>query len=103
MPIEVEHGSVVCSRCGTAYGRRKGNFPASYAPLYKGIGYLPVCRECIGDIFAKYLSECGDSKLALHQLCRKFDVYWNDGVYDAVEKKNSKRLVMMQISPMADN
>lgn len=94
MPIEVEHGSVVCSRCGTAYGRRKGNFPASYAPLYKGIGYLPVCRECIGDIFAKYLSECGDSKLALHQLCRKFDVYWNDAVYDAVEKKNSKRSIV---------
>ena len=43
MAIEINSERAICARCGTAYGKRKGNFPVSYAATHKGIGpsYLP--------------------------------------------------------------
>ena len=92
--IEVNASSSTCRKCGTAYGRLKGYFPVSYSYLYKGTGYLPYCKECVDGMFAAYLLECKDSKVAVRQMCRKLDLYWNEKVYEAVEKQNSTRSMM---------
>lgn len=92
--IEVNASSSTCRKCGTAYGRLKGYFPVSYSYLYKGTGYLPYCKECVDGMFAAYLAECKDSKMAVRQMCRKLDLYWNEKVYEAVEKQNSTRSMM---------
>lgn len=94
MPIEVDSGTIVCSKCGTSYGRRKGNFPASYAVLYKGLGYIPVCKNCIDNMYNKYLAECGNAKDAVRQMCRKLDLYWSEAAFDTVGKKNTTRSMM---------
>lgn len=47
MAIEVSSDKAVCTKCGTEYSRRKGYFPVSYALLHKGIGYIPVCKDCM--------------------------------------------------------
>lgn len=92
--IEVNASSSTCRKCGTAYGRLKGYFPVSYSYLYKGTGYLPYCKECVDGMFADYLSECKDPKMAVRQMCRKLDLYWSEKVYEAVEKQNSTRSMM---------
>ena len=92
--IEVNASSSTCRKCGTAYGRLKGYFPVSYSYLYKGTGYLPYCKDCVDGMFAAYLQECKDSKVAVRQMCRKLDLYWSEKVYDAVEKQNSTRSMM---------
>lgn len=92
--IEVNASSSICRKCGTAYSRLKGYFPVSYSYLYKGTGYLPYCKECVDGMFASYLAECQDSKKAVRQMCRKLDLYWNEKVYEAVEKQNSTRSMM---------
>lgn len=94
MPIEVNSASVVCTRCGTPYGRRKGYFPVSYAVLHKGIGYIPVCKDCIESLYSGYLSQCNNAKDAVRQVCRKLDLYWSDNVYGIVERKNTTRSMM---------
>ena len=94
MALEFDSDRFVCCRCGTAYGRRKGYFPVSYGALYRGIGYLPYCRTCVDSIFNDYLTQCGDPKMALRQLCRKLDLYWNAQVYDSVEKKATTRTLV---------
>lgn len=94
MGIEVNSSNVVCSRCGTAYSRRKGYFPVSYATLYRGIGYMTVCKDCIDEMYEKYLSICGDSKAAVRQMCRKLDLYWNDNVFEIVSRKSTTRTMM---------
>ena len=94
MAIEVVGDKAICCRCGTAYGRRKGYFPVSYAALYKGVGYLPYCRNCIDTMYNEYLSSCGDAKMAVRQMCRKLDLYWNASVFDSVEKKATTRTMM---------
>ena len=94
MPIEIDNDRTVCYRCGTAYGRRKGNFPVCYATLYRGSGYMPYCRNCVETMYQEYLSESNDAKKAVRQLCRKLDLYWNEQIFDSVEKKATTRTLM---------
>lgn len=94
MGIEVNSSSCICSRCGIAYGKRKGYFAVSYASLYKGIGYMTVCKECVDSIYNNYLSIIGDPRRAVRQVCRKLDLYWADSVFDMVEKKSVARSMM---------
>lgn len=92
--IEVNGTNVACTRCGNMYGKRKGFFPVSYSPMYKGTGYLGVCKKCIEEIYSVYLSQCKDPKMAVRQVCRKLDLYWNESIYDTVEKRNTTRSLM---------
>lgn len=94
MGIEVNASSAICSKCGRAYGRRKGNFQVNYGQLYKGIGYVSVCKDCIDTMYNSYLAQCNNTKDAVRQMCRKLDLYWNDKVYEVVERKSTTSTVM---------
>lgn len=94
MAIEIAQSSVPCCKCGRAYKGRRGFFPVSYAVLYKGIGYIPVCKECIDKMYNDYLIECGNSKDACRQVCRKLDLYWNEDIFAAADKRSSARTMM---------
>lgn len=94
MPIEVNSSNIVCSKCGKSYGRRKGYFPVNYGVLYKGIGYVTVCKECIDTMYNSYLSQCNNARDAVRQMCRKLDLYWNDKVFEIVERKSTTSTMM---------
>lgn len=94
MAIEMTSDRAICSRCGTAYGRRKGNFPVSYAALYKGTGYLHVCKTCVDTMYNNYLAQSNDPRSAVRQVCRKLDLFWSDALYEATVKKNTPRTMM---------
>lgn len=96
MAIEMSSDVAICSRCGKKYSRRKGYFPVSYAVLHKGIGHIPVCKECIDTMYNTYLAQCNNAKDAVRQLCRKLDLYWSESVYDLVQRKSTTRSVMTQ-------
>lgn len=94
MAIEVSSSTIVCSKCGMGYGKRAGNFYKCHGQNYKGIGYLTVCKKCVDGLFDKYLLSCADAKLAMRQLCRKLDLYWNEDAYNYVFMRNvTKNLV----------
>lgn len=92
--LELSSTAAVCRRCGQAYGRLKGNFSTSYAPLYKGVGYLPYCKTCVDEMFNLYMIACNDSKMAVRQMCRKLDLYWSDTAFEYIEKRNNQRTIM---------
>lgn len=96
MAIELTSDRAICAKCGMAYSRRKGYFPVSYAVQHKGIGHIPVCKTCIDDMYDKYLAQCNDPKLAVRQMCRKLDLYWNDNTYEVVARKSAPRSMMTQ-------
>lgn len=90
--LEISSNSVICRRCGEAYGRNKGNFLVSYAALYKGTGYLPYCKKCVEELFDTYLNNGAPSAAdAVRQVCRKLDLYWNENIFRSVEKTNTVR------------
>ena len=96
MAISMSSDRAVCVKCGTEYSRRKGYFPVSYASLYKGLGYIPVCGKCIDAMYNSYLSQCNNARDAVRQVCRKLDLFWSDTVYERAEKKSTTRSVMLQ-------
>ena len=90
----METDKVICTRCGKAYAKRRGNFRVSYASSHKGIGYIPICGECIDSMYNTYLSQCNSAKDAVRQMCRKLDLYWNESAFDSIEKKSTNRTIM---------
>lgn len=96
MAIEISSDRAVCYKCGTGYSRYKGYFPVSYASSYKGVGYIPICKSCIDNMYNSYLSQCNDAKAAVRQMCRKLDLYWSESVYEVVSRKSTTRTMMTQ-------
>jgi hypothetical protein len=94
MAIEVATSNAICSRCGTMYGRRRGNFSVNYGALYKGTGYLTTCKDCVDNIFTSYMEQTNDPRKSTRQVCRKLDLYWSDKIYDWAEKKSTDRTIM---------
>lgn len=92
--LDLNVSSSQCRRCGKAYGRLKGNFPASYAHLYKGVGFMPYCRSCVDEMYDTYLLTCKDPKKATRQMCRKLDLYWNEAIYEYVSLRSASRSIM---------
>ena len=96
MAIEVNSDKAQCYKCGAEYSRRKGYFPVSYALQHKGVGYIPICKECIDNMYNAYLSQCNDAKMAVRQMCRKLDLFWSENVYEIVSRKSTTRSMMTQ-------
>lgn len=94
MSLEVGSLEAICSRCGKKYPHRKGNFSVCYGDSYRGVGYLHICKQCIENMYNKYLSQCNDSRKAVRQMCRKLDLYYSDSIYNSVENKTTKHTIM---------
>lgn len=102
MALEISSSTVVCAKCGTGFGRRAGNFYKSYAQNYKGINHLTICKKCTDELFENYLTSCADAKLAMRQVCRKLDIYWNEEAYEYVLQRNvTKNLVSAYMQRMS--
>lgn len=92
--VEINAGSTVCRMCGTAYGKLSGYFYKSLAQLYKGTGYLSICKGCLDYLYDGYLAQCNSPRDAARQVCRKLDLYWDESVYNRIEKDNNSRTIM---------
>lgn len=94
MAMEINTDKAICTKCGIAYGRHKGYFPVSYSLLYKGTGYMPICRKCLDDMYNAYLAECNNQADAVRQMCRKLDLYWSDEIFRMATVKSANRSTM---------
>ena len=94
-----------CCCCGVEYPQRKNNFLKTTSVLYRGNdGYFPICRRCMEDFYAKYLETTGDAYTALRIICRQWDIYINDAIFNRVAKSaydNSKVAKLVQYSSLA--
>lgn len=96
-PVEdyAQSRNYYCCRCGLAYKSPVGNFPASHSPMYRGAGYYPMCRKCVDELYDDYRSELGSDRAAVRRLCMKMDLYWNDDIYNTVERQAGVRSRIM--------
>lgn len=76
----------ICCRCGMAHSRLKGFFPASHSPTYRGLGYIPICFDCIDKMYGAYRDKLDSSKSAVKMMCMKLDLYWSEQVFSIAEK-----------------
>lgn len=92
--IEVTPSVAICRMCGTAYGKLNGYFYKCYNQIYKGNGYMPICKHCVDNLYEDFLRESKDPRLACHQICRKFNIYWSDDIYNGVITGSPARSVI---------
>lgn len=86
----------VCARCGTRYPKRKGNFAVCYAALYRGIGTLSVCKNCVDAMYTQYFQQARKPEDAIRQVCRKLDLYYDEAIYQSVVAKSVPRTLIDQ-------
>lgn len=85
-PTTMSNQKWYCPRCGTAFSRQKGYFPVSHSPMYRKTGYLCWCSDCVEEMYDHYREVLGDDKAAMRRMCMKLDLYWDDAIYDMVDK-----------------
>lgn len=93
MNIDTPNMEIQCFRCGKKSRVRRGNYYASRSNLFKGVGYLPVCNECVDEMFDTFMKSCADRKTATRMLCAKLNLYWNERIFDNVSKQCSQLMV----------
>ena len=54
-------------------------------------------------MYLTYLTQSGDQKSAVRQMCRKLDLYWNDGAYATVERVTTERSIMSRYLTKINN
>ena len=94
MAIELSSDLVICHKCGKGFSKRRGFFPSCFSGSCIGVSFLPICKECFNKQFEAYLTECGDTKKVVRQMCRKFDMYWSDDMYNATMANIGDKNVM---------
>lgn len=76
-----------CTRCGKAHSNRSQFFYKSQSDLFiENDRYIPVCKDCMSELYDNYKQELGGDKEAMRRLCMKFDIYWNDIIYGSLDK-----------------
>ena len=91
---------IKCSMCGRVL-RTKGNASSYYKSnsiIHKGNGgYIPICKSCLEDLFLAYKNALGSTQKAIQRICMKFDVYWNERIYESILEKSDTRGGMFKI------
>lgn len=71
-----------CYCCGKE--TKETDFYMSKSFSYKSIGRLPICKECLGNLYDKYFKKYNDSKLAIYYMCRSMDICFSNSCYVGV-------------------
>lgn len=66
----VEPEQYYCSRCDKGFKKQSGNFLTTKSPIFKANnGYLPVCKQCVEEMFEHYKAALGGEKAAIRRIC----------------------------------
>lgn len=77
----------MCGRLGTT-NENNGSFYKSHSILHKGVGgYVPICKQCLEDLWIAYKKSFQSEVEATRRLCMKIDAYWNENTYKSAREK----------------
>ncbi|MCP3925552.1 MAG: hypothetical protein GY714_23530 [Desulfobacterales bacterium] len=65
-------------------------YQASEKSIYHGIGYVPICKDCIKEIFKRYYKNNNNFQLATYCTCQKIDVPYFQSIYEGASKRYHK-------------
>lgn len=82
----------ICPRCGNITYNLLKEHVTTISPLYKTIEVLPLCNNCLGELFNQYCELLNDEKAALKLMCMHFDIYYAPSTYAKIkiQSKQSK-------------
>ncbi len=78
---EMGQTTYVCYQCNEHFTSLT-QFYKSYSDLYARTGYLPICKNCLGELFDSYVEKYRDVRKAMQRICMAFDLYYSDSIFD---------------------
>lgn len=76
----------ICPLCKQPYSRQGDEFYVCHSDLYKNNDYyLPVCKQCIEELYENLLRQLGDHRKAYRRICQLYDIYYCDDIADAAK------------------
>lgn len=76
-----ENTKYVCCYCGKEYNDIK-YFNVSHSPIYNHTGHLPICKDCLAQLFEMWKMQYGDAMKAMQRLCIAFDIYFDKDIFE---------------------
>lgn len=95
-----------CLSCNNEFDSKE--FYSSDSVLYKAVGKIPYCSECLDEFYQGYLNRytkleySNPEKKAIERLCMALDVFYSDKIFDSAlklfeEKASSATLFAMYL------
>lgn len=72
-----------CCHCGLSIPSR--NFYRSNSGFYSSTHHLPICKNCLNEIFNVYAMEYGSRQKAMQRICMAYDLYYNDRLFESCD------------------
>ena len=85
---ETEKPKVKCYCCGK--DKKEIDFYMSKAFTYKAVGRMPVCKDCVGEVYNYYFERYNDEKTSLYYMCRNLNICFDESCYNASIKETKK-------------
>lgn len=86
-----------CLRCNNEFD--SDEFYDSDSELYRSVGKIPYCKECLDKLYKDYLKKykkleySSPEKKAVERICMMLDLYYSDKIFDsAANQSKSKKL-----------
>lgn len=64
---------------------------AGNSSIFGGIGYIPICKDCLYTMVDDYYEIYKDMKLAIYYICRKIDVAFNNNIFESALGKGLEK------------
>lgn len=78
---------IVCLYCGKP--RKDSEFYGSESILYRAIGKIPYCKNCLNKIYKLYIKEYTEAgysnpeQMAVERICMASDIYYDDKLFES--------------------
>lgn len=89
----------VCTRCSSELGQV--HFYKSNSEVFKYTGRIPICKECLNDLYEIYLKEFKSDIKAMYKLCLKLDVYYDNKLFETSKDKHEDSNMTLPIYYMS--
>lgn len=72
-----------CDKCKRVFNRAD-NFYKSHSNVYNNNGCMPICKDCLTDLFNRYYIAYQDSRKAIKRICMLYDLYYSDAIANTI-------------------
>ena len=93
MPAKVIPNIYMCHRCGMK-SDTISNFYKIHNGVYLNLGYLPMCKACLNELFNIFDNQYGDQRMAIQRICMICDLYYSDAIFSASYSKDTGNFVL---------
>ena len=80
---------MICTRCGKV-APTDTLFYASRSPKYEYFGKIPICKDCVNDIYTEIFEKTQDRKTSIINFCAALDVPFAERTFEQASSRFSK-------------